>query len=61
MKENQGLVTIQDPEQRYSIAVAIRRNRNTVRGRMEYRRALKDIISQVEAMLGPYRKRKASL
>ena len=54
----QGLITIQDPEQRYTIAIATRRNKSTVRGNMEYRRALKDIISQIESLLGPYRRKK---
>lgn len=53
-----GLETIQDTERRFTIVIRQPRNPGSVRGRQEYRRALKDIVTQCEGLLGVYRRRK---
>ena len=54
----QRVVTIRDAEDRYTVVIALHRSKQSVRGNQEYRNTLKDIVAQLEAELGPYRRAK---
>jgi len=54
----QGLETIADPGQMFTIIIRLPRAKTSTRGRTEHRNALKAIIAECESRLGAYQKAK---
>lgn len=48
----QGLETITDPEQMFTIVLRLPRSKTSTRGRAEYRRTLRSLIARCQDMLG---------
>lgn len=57
-RHGQGMETIEDIDQMYTIVIRLARSKESTRGRQEYRRTLKSIIGQCESKLGSYRRAK---
>jgi hypothetical protein len=57
-QRRQGMETIEDTDQMYTIVIRLARSKESTRGCQEYRRTLKAIIGQCESRLGNYRRPK---
>jgi hypothetical protein len=49
---------MQDADRRYTVVIGLQKSRTSAKGKLEYRRTLKDIVYRIEQELGPYRRKR---